>query len=286
MGAGITTLLLCGTLLLVVPTKDGLVVAGDSRVSDLGGLSSPYKNRSCDEDFKLIEIQRGPERTVAMVTGGTAISKLSVILSDPDYCHYLRNSQTWIDIRTEFKSYIEASELSGARISITGFLITLELAFAKVPPDILRQLSGQKISQLIIAGYDVQTHESWLRRATLFLSTDLKPKIDDESIERFSVSDEKVFVRLGESDYVDQQFAAGKLTKYFKSDQTGRFATTRTNIASISKEEAISFVVDLIQAVSAAAQVDPPPTGIGGPVDVLFVGNEPRAQRIRWKDRP
>jgi 20S proteasome alpha/beta subunit len=65
--------------------------------------------------------------------------------------------------------------------------------------------------------------------------------------------------------------------------ETERVATRAPRqalVRDISKDEAVEAATNIINAASAAL-----PTHIGGPVDVLFIGSEPRPQRIRWKNR-
>jgi hypothetical protein len=46
---------------------------------------------------------------------------------------------------------------------------------------------------------------------------------------------------------------------------------------------AADFAVDLIEAASKTTAVIPAATGIGGPIDVLLVGDAPRPVRLHWK---
>jgi hypothetical protein len=55
-----------GTLVVLVPSADGLVVAADSRTSVFGA--------TCDSQYKITELMR-PRRTVVVVTGDTAFIK-------------------------------------------------------------------------------------------------------------------------------------------------------------------------------------------------------------------
>jgi len=86
-----------GTLVVIVPSADGLVVAADSRTTVNGA--------TCDNQYKITELRR-PKRTVVAVTGEVAF------ISPPDaqerdVCGYLKSAPRMLDIASVVKSYLE-----------------------------------------------------------------------------------------------------------------------------------------------------------------------------------
>jgi hypothetical protein len=273
------TVLLCGTLVVMVPTRDGLVAAADSRVSNQD------QTRFCDEDFKLIEIQRGPSRTVATITGNNGIKEPG---DNPNFCNHLRQATIWLDLKRDFKSYIESQPASAATLTIAGFRPNLEKAFAVLPSaaiPYLKPFTNRRFSLLVVASFDPETSTSWIRYGTLALTTDLKPIIFGEAVERIDLDHEKIFYRFGEKDYADQMLDNGVLARKFRDAGTLRFLRTRETVRDVTRDRSINVAIDFIEAVSAMTSVAPAPSGIGGPVDVLFIGRDTR-QRILWKNVP
>ncbi len=263
----------------MVPTKDGFVAAADSRVSN------EDQTRFCDEDFKLIEIKQGPSRTVATITGNSGMKGPS---HSPDLCNHLRHAPTWLDLRSDFKSYIESQTASAATLTIAGFRPTVEKALASLPAaaiPYLKPFANRPFSRLVVASFDPETSTSWIRYGTLALATDLKPIIFGETVERIDLDHEKTSYRFGEKDYADRMLANGVLARQFRDTGTLRFFRTREAVRDVTTDRAINVAIDFIEAVSAMTSVFPAPSGIGGPVDVLFIGRNTR-QRIQWKNVP
>ena len=273
------TVFLCGTLVVMVPTRDGLVAAADSRASN------EDQTRFCDEDFKLIEVKRGPSRTVATITGNSGMKEPR---DNPDFCNHLRQATIWLDLKRDFKSYIKSQTASAATLTIAGFLPNLEKAFASLPAvakPYLQPFANRRFSLLVVGSFDPETSTSWIRHVTLALTTDLKPIMFGETVERIDLDHEKMFYRFGEKDYADRMLDNGVLARQFRDAGTLRFLRTREVVRDVTRDRSINVAIDFIEAVSAMARVFPAPSGIGGPVDVLFIGRDTR-QRIQWKNVP
>src|SRR5438046_2261969 len=103
-----STLPPAGTLVVIVPSRQGLVIAADSRSS----IGSTY----CDNSFKIIEATR-PSRTSAAVTGndqfidapGPGIS---------DLCQYVTQAHRLLDIRKVVRDYLEHKNSEIDRLQI------------------------------------------------------------------------------------------------------------------------------------------------------------------------
>ena len=68
---------------------------------------------------------------------------------------------------------------------------------------------------------------------------------------------------------------------------TLRFFNTSKVVRQVTRDQAVNAAVDYISAVSEAAGVlSSFHLGIGGPVDVLFVGQNIVPERIKWKELP
>jgi hypothetical protein len=56
-----------------------------------------------------------------------------------------------------------------------------------------------------------------------------------------------------------------------------------TTIENAEPGPAADFAVDIIEAASRTTSIVPSDTGIGGPVDVILIGDDPKPQRLHWK---
>jgi hypothetical protein len=266
---------LVGTLVILVPAQAGLVVAADSRVTN------EKRDLICDEDFKLIEVNRGPLRTVATITGIAGMSKPS---SNPNFCEHLRTATVWLDLRRELKNYLESSDSDSP--SLTAFQPMAQAAFSKLPAEAipyLKPLAGSAFATLVVASFDPKSKVSRIRYAVLSLTANLQPQIGVETLDEIGLDHSKMFYRVGEMAYADSQLQNGTLAKLFADRATLPFLTAQSPVREIRKSEAINAAIDFINAVSEATKAVPAPSAIGGPVDVLFIGDADRAERVRWK---
>jgi hypothetical protein len=251
--------ILFGTLVMVVPARDGLVIAADSRSSDDRNEAS-----FCDQDFKLMEIERGPLRTVVTATGGVKFLPPS---SPPaDLCRYMRNAAPSLDFRAALKEYIEGQNQTAETVSLLGFAATANAKLAAYP----FRISTEAL--LVVASYEPRTATSWVRSAKLKIAAGAPPSIGNETLREAKLEMRAQFYAFGDSAiaarYVDSPALKPETRQL-------RFAHVR----EISKTRAITAAVDFIEVVSTGTKT------IGGPVDVLFIGSAPRAERIRWKSR-
>jgi len=222
--------LLCGTLVIMIPTREGFVAAAESRAGN------EYRNNFCDEDFKLIEITPEPARSIATVTGLAGMRRPS---NEPDFCRHLREATKWLDLKQTFKSYIESHKQTARTLSISGMVPALEEAFAAIPTEgrqILAPFAGRQLSLFVRASFEPDTWISWVRYARLVLSPDLKPTIAEEAVEQLGLENEMMFYRLGEKDYADQQMNRGALNRHFRSANTLPFLTTRKRIKEVTRD--------------------------------------------------
>jgi hypothetical protein len=275
MTCGAGTVFIAGTLVIMVPTQNGLVIAADSRVTN------ETRDRVCDEDFKLIEVSRGPLRIAATITANTGMRKPS---NNPDYCEHLRTAPVWLDLRSDLRNHLENSKSSAP--SLTDFQLAAEDAFSKLPAEAmpyLKPLVGSPFANLVIASFDPKSKVTRISRAILSLTANLQPRIGEETIEEIGPDHTKMFYRIGEQAYADTQMQNGTLANLFENSATLKFLSSAGAVREVRRPEAINAAVDFINAVSKATKTVPAPSAIGGPVDVLFIGDADRAERVRWK---
>jgi len=211
--------------------------------------------------------------------------------NDPDFCHHMRRDPVWLDIKKVLRDYAELEQLSAGSLSLRDIEPKLKTAYKNMPdeafaylrtlgPDIHEKLS----SLLIVASYDKETMTSWIQHCKVLVNERFEPFVSDQKLDQINQSHECMFYRLGEQEYADRNLQPeGSIGRQFLKQSTLQFLTTPRPVREVDKQSAIDAAVDFIHAVSATAERVPPPSGIGGPIDVLFLGADSRPERIQWK---
>jgi hypothetical protein len=261
------------TLVVLVPSSDGLVVAADSRISFLGA--------ECDGQFKIIEPSR-PARTIAMVTGD------SVFVAPPpagerDLCRYLQSAPHLLDIGEVVRRYLER-EASGAEefpLKALGKECVAALErFAKANPAELHAYAGREIFSVIVAGYDPRRHTATLRNFVVRMDkVTLRIESARMTTTTVTASDRRGVWLYGESGYVETNVLAGFGRKYLDA-ATLDFILTAASVAGAPLNRAVATATNLINAASRTTETLPAPSGIGGPVNIVLLGRDPRPRPV------
>jgi hypothetical protein len=264
------------TLVVLVPSADGLVVAADSRTSILGA--------PCDGQFKITQLRR-PSRTVVMVTGdGIFIKPPSA--PEPDLCRYQQSAPRLLDIAAVVSSYLErkAPDVSQPSLEDLGAeCVRAAQRFQKSYPEAFQSHLGGEIFSVVIASYDPREKISNLRNFVVRMDRETH-RIEASRFTQIAVSpgDRRGVWAYGEAAYVDQNVYAG-FGRQFLTAPTLDFILVDKPVAEAPLDEAVAVAVNLIQAASRAAQVVPAPSGIGGPIDMVLLGHNPRPKQLQWK---
>ena len=131
------------TLVAIVPWRDGLVIAADSRLTFFGA--------QCDGAFKILVPER-PARTVAVVTGD------SVFVAPPpagtaDLCGYLASAPRLLDVEAVVTGVLERGGDDPARKLSAACVRAVERFRARYPAA-LRGYTGREIFSVAVASHD------------------------------------------------------------------------------------------------------------------------------------
>ncbi len=255
------------TLAAIVPARDGLVIAADSRLTFMGA--------SCDGAFKILAPTR-PLRTVAVVTGD------SVFLASPpagttDLCRYLATTPRLLDINAVVEDFLEGSDDDPARISINDLAAACVHAaeqFQTTHPGALTRYAGKEIFSVVVASYDPAAAASTLRNFVARVD-DGSGKIEAVRITttRLDAGSASGVWMYGETDYVNRQVLKGP-GRWFLSPATIDFLKANRPVEKVPLACAEAVAGDVIRAASRSAEVYPAPSGIGGAIRVVVVGSE------------
>ncbi len=263
------------TLAALVPSRDGLIVAADSRISFLGA--------ECDGAFKIIEPAR-PMRTVAIVTGD------SIFVSPPpagvsNLCQYLESAPRRLNIDTLVRDYLERSADDPTQLAFDGLgaaCVRRVERFRQAYPEALRGFMGRDLFSVVVASYDPGTRTSLLRNFVVRIDARTR-HVGAARFTQTAVSphDPREVWIYGETSYVDRYVYAG-FGRQFLSPATLGFLRDRTPVGQTPLDRAVAVAADIVQAASRAAQKVPAPSGIGGPIRVVLLGANPQPESVPW----
>jgi hypothetical protein len=264
------------TLVVLVPSADGLVVAADSRTSVLGA--------QCDGQFKIAQL-KNPSRTVVMVTGdGVFIPPPSAPVSD--LCRYQQTAPRLLDMAAVVSKYLEHRAPDPARLSLEDLgaeCVRAAERFQESYPEAFRSHLGGEIFSVVVASYDPKAKVSTLRNFVVRLDRETH-KIEATRFTKIAVSstDRRGIWAYGETAYVEKQVYAG-IGRQYLTAPTLDFILQDKPVEQASLDEAVAAAVNLIQAASRAAQQVPAPSAIGGPIDLVLLGRKPHPEQLQWQ---
>lgn len=258
------------TLVAVVPARDGLVVAADSRFTFMGS--------ACDGAFKIIAPER-PLRTIAFVTGDSIFVAPAPAGENP--CHYLSTAPRLLDMGAVVKAYLDRGSNDPARISMPDLAATCVRAlrnFKRAYPNALRGSVGGDLFSVVVASYDPSRQVSTLRSFVVQVDA-LHGRVEAARIRQTILSPRTprgVWI-YGETGYVNREVYAGP-GRRFLSPATQDFLRAHETVDRVSVDEAAHAAADVVKAAIRSAQIDPPPSGIGGPIRLAVISGNPHAQ--------
>ncbi len=267
-----------GTLVSVAPTRDGVVIAADSR--------STIGNRYCDQTFKLVETSL-PKPTVVAVPG------IGIVYSRPpagttDLCSWIKTAKRVMDIELFAKQWLEAhpQDLSSELIVRLGAESLSQVReLVKVSPDAPRAYAGNNLYTIAVASYDRASRTARIAGVgARFSPSSGAPEITDHMLWQFQPTDRGEVINLGLFDYVtDHVLREGRA---FAADYIA-FRPGNRLVREISSDEAVSALSNLMDAATRTTRMVPTPggVGIGGPTDILLLGTDRSPRRILWKAR-
>jgi hypothetical protein len=265
-----------GTLVVIVPTADGLIVAADSRTSLLG--------TTCDGQYKITELRR-PKRTVIAVTGEVAF------IAPPgaevqDMCGYLKSAPHMLDFSSAIKSYLERKNVDPFKLSLDelGAECVKEVErFRRIYPLVFEQYIGNEIFSVVIASYDPRSKNSLVLNFVIRIDAATR-KVEAARFTRNLISQQsrRGVWSYGETDYLNKNVFGG-IGRGFLTSDTRSFILVDKPVSEARLEQAIAAATNIIDATSLTTQIIPSPSGIGGPVDIVLLGKKRRPEQIRWK---
>ena len=202
----------------------------------------------------------------------------------PDPCTYLRQAPGIYDIDALVKTYLETS---GANVATAGTeelaarCIEAIVAVQKTHGDHIRAFWGTRMFVVILATYAPAEKTSILKRFSVLLSPTGEPFVSENETEVVRPSSRRTIMTFGESEFFQKQVLNGPGRKFLGNGF--KEWATKARIADIDRSVALNAAVDMIEAAAKTADLLRADVGLGGPVDAVLLGEQPRPQRLRWK---
>jgi hypothetical protein len=244
------------TLVLVIPAKDGTVVAADSRATASG-------RRSFDGRKKLHIAETTP-KTVFAITGaadfpnsiqaGGPLEEWSYAFRSRDaVCSYLAKRVDFV--LTEQRTREIAEVLA---VSVGSFLRRCGKH---------REFVGRGVSRLVLCQFDALSRSSLYGSVEVTMNDTGEVSLAGGRFERYLCDGVGWIERIGEGIYLDEAVLNGP-GRDFLSHEASALLSSNYQIKDLDKLAASRIAVDIIQAAERTTGVSPTPSGhgIGGPV--------------------
>ena len=264
------------TLVVLVPSADGLVVAADSRIS----MADKY----CDGQFKIMQLKR-PAHTVVMVTGdGVFIPPPSA--GEPNLCRYIQSAPRLLDIASIVRKYLQRNVADLSQLSLANLAdecVRAAQRFQQSNPDAFQSHLGGEVFSVVIASYNPKSKVSTMRNFVVRLDS-ATHQLRAGRFAQISVADtdRRGVWAYGETAYLEQSVYAG-VGRQFLLGSTLGFIVDNKPVADTPLDQSIAAAVNVIQAASRSTEIVPAPSGIGGPIGVAVLGRKSRPSLLRWK---
>ena len=261
-----------GTLVVIIPSNSGLVVAADTRHTLLG--------ISCDNDTKIY-FPKKPSGTVVTVTGTANFLEVKQpFVSDP--CDEIARSPVLLSIPPIVTSYLEEKDTTAANVQLADLAdrcVTAVRRLFMANPAIIERYVGKNIFHVVIASYDSDRHSSFIRSFTVDLPTVTQIAANTGIVAQYGLSDQPDFRAFGQGGYLVEHVLNG-VGRQFVDDKYGEFLGKKA-VNEIDAGLAAHVARNLIEATAKTTELISIPSGVGGPIDIFLLGSNGRAERVR-----
>ncbi len=259
-----------GTLIVIIPTRDGVVVASDSLAS-VGGVSVPNRGK--------LHTVPGSARTVFTITG------TATFVSPPPSTTDL---VTWVQ-RAE--PMFSGDEIVGGVLSQTGDTDVTEpllhlvgeslvkgfTAFFQRSQDVQRIFAGEDICLPLIVQFDAKIGHTKIARLVIRANSEGEPLTAQHTIDDIAPNDPRYIGTFGETDYVNENvLRPGSVGWPHLGPGFLELWNGPTLAREMIPENAAKIAARVIHATEEASRVVPIKTAVGGkPVVMLVNGKDP-----------
>jgi len=253
-----------GTLVVLIPTNSGLVIAADSRSTTLGVR--------CDGNSK-ISFPRQPSLSVIAATGtSTWISARFPLWPDDPFGDLAKNGIVLLDSKKIAVEYVEQKNKPVWDIDWHDFArhVTAEiLRVAHSNPDYVKSFAGKTIFLIVFGAYDPSEKTSYVRAVQFNLTENLAIEAKLVSDSKFELSSNPDYPHFGDTPNFRENVMLGAGKTFLPGSLSELHAMD--SIGHVTSALAADVAVNLIEAAKKTAVLVPSLNSIGGPIDAYLL---------------
>jgi hypothetical protein len=265
-----------GSLVVLMPTKDGLIVAADTR-SVLVSASLGV-DKACDGESKLVELAM-VERTVVAFVGSRRLFFPMSVFSAQDPCGEIKRvpvGSVGLDVVSVVRQYLDQDGIVIDKSRLNSFT---EQFLAKVNSldlsPLVKTFAGKSLFGISVGSYDVRASKSLIGSFSINLTTQPLAAVRNFNWEEVDQGEVRGAIPKGEVDYLMRQVVRGPGKKYLKFDFSKR------PVSSISAKEGMAFAVNVIEATIKTMETLKDSNRVGGKIEVVLVGTAGKPIRLK-----
>jgi hypothetical protein len=260
-----------GTLVVMIPTSEGLVVSADTRHTMFGV--------TCDSDTKLY-FPKNSDRTVVTVTGTANFLAVKLpFVSDP--CEEIARSPVLLSVPKIVLAYLEEKDATAETLSLAELAqrcMARTQGLLEFPPMRERYIGGE-IYHVVVASYDADKRETAIRSFTMNLPTATQMKADQHTVANYRMSDVPDWRAYGQGQYMVDNVLNGVGRKFVGSDYD-EFLKAKT-VSEVTVELAARVTRNLVEATSKTSELLPITTGVGGAIHTYLIDGKSAPKEMK-----
>jgi hypothetical protein len=271
----ILPIVIAGTLILVIPTREGVIIAADS-LSTVGGIAIPDRT-------KLHTIPNF-NRTVFTITGYSDFFPAPP--SNVGTAIWIRTAQPIFSGQDSVRKVL--SEAGDIRVSQTLLKLIGESlvrdfqGYFKNKPDSKRQFIGTEICRLLLAQYDAGTGISSIATFVIHMTAAEEVLADQYSIDEIGPNEERYIGKFGEQQYVDAHvLQPGSVGWPHLGPDIVKLWNGPKLVRDMLPQNAAKIASLVIHATEVASRTIPIKTAVGGKPSIMLIDGKSPPRELK-----
>jgi len=249
-----------GTLVLVIPTRDGIVASADSRGAVRGQFFDGRK--------KLRAAQTTPPIVFAITGAADFPKEIQPGVPPEDWPYAFRSHETVFSCLVEGREFV----LTPGRMHDIGDALALSVGSFLTRSGKLDEFTRRDICRLVLCQSDAATGDSLYGSVAISMGSTGTIGLADARFERYLLDGSGCVERIGEGTYLNEVVLNGP-GRQFLSNEALSLLTSPYRIKDVDSRAAAAIATAVIRAAEYTTRLSPIPSGsgIGGPVMCLVL---------------
>jgi hypothetical protein len=193
-----------------------------------------------------------------------------------------------VDWRNVLRAFVEEENVPANELHFNGILARVRSQFATFSEGYKQQSrndTSEPYMQFVVGSYDPASRTSYTKSCKIHVADDSSISIIEEHFSA-ALNDDCPFWQFGDwknaAKNIHEDLQNG--ISVIRQDTIDFFNTRNIAVQSVTKTRGISICSDYIESAIGRDRSKHYEGGIGGPIDIIFIGDEPEPRRIRWKN--